>query len=58
MNKTCMGARSHRGVAGLPASVVFFTAAFTLAGNITISSAIRQMPASERNRGKSNPPRP
>ena len=37
-----MGARSHRGVTGLPARAMFFTAAFTLAGNITISSTIKQ----------------
>ena len=53
-----MGVRNHNGVAGFPASVVPFIAAFTLAGNSTIRSAIRQIPAGERNLGNSNPAAP
>jgi len=58
INKTCMGARNQSGVGGLPRRVTLFCAALTLAMNITMRSAIRQMPASLRNCGSTSPTAP
>jgi hypothetical protein len=55
---SCIGRRSHRAVAGLPATISFSLAAFMLAGNIATRSAIREIPATLRNRGSSSPMAP
>ena len=51
MNKICIGARKPSGVGGLPRSVTPCCAALTLATNIPMRSAIRQIPATLRNSG-------
>ena len=53
-----MGARNHNPMTGLPANIVPFIAALTLAGNMEINNTIRQIPATERNLGSSNPTAP
>lgn len=44
MKKSCIGARSERGVAGLPRRVTCFCAALTLAMNMATSKMMRQVP--------------
>lgn len=58
MKAICIIVRGTSGVAGLPATFSFSRAAFTFAGNIAISSKMRQTPASVRVRGISIPMAP
>lgn len=58
MNTICMGRRSHSAVAGLPRSFNPCRAALRFAGNTAIKSAIRQGPATARNRGRRIPMAP
>lgn len=58
MKAICITVRGTSGVAGRPATFNLSRAAFTFAGNIAISSKMRQTPASVRVRGISIPMAP
>lgn len=55
MISSCMGARSHKGVTGLPRSVRPARAAWTLAGNNAMNSRTSAIPATRRTAGTRMP---
>jgi hypothetical protein len=58
MKRTCIGARSHSEVAGLPPKVAPLRAACTLAGNTTMKKTIRAILAACRREGIVRPTAP